>query len=336
MTKIRAAITGVQGYVPEYVLTNEELSTLVDTTDEWIMTRTGIKERRILKGDGLGTSYMGAKAVKGLLEKTNTDPADIDLLICSTTTPDMVFPATANIIANEVGAKKAFNYDMQAACSGFLYAVYTGAQFIETGAYKKVVIVGADKMSSIIDYTDRTTCVIFGDGAGAVLLEPSEDGTGIQDAVLQSDGSGWVHLHQKAGGSRRPPTIETVQNREHFVYQEGRQVFKHAVENMGAVVMDVMERNQLTADDIHWLNPHQANRRIVDATAKRMGLAEGVDSDKVMMTIHKYGNTTNGTIPLNLWHYESQLRKGDNTILTAFGGGFTWGAIYLKWAYDGK
>ncbi|HAS39306.1 MAG TPA: 3-oxoacyl-ACP synthase [Microscillaceae bacterium] len=336
MTKIRAAITGVQGYVPDYVLTNEELSTMVDTTDEWIMTRTGIKERRILKGEGLGTSFMGAKAVQGLLEKTNTDPMDIDLLICSTTTPDMVFPATANLIANEVGAKKAFNYDMQAACSGFLYALYTAAQFIETGAYKKIVVVGADKMSSIIDYTDRTTCVIFGDGAGAVLLEPDQEGFGIQDAVMQSDGAGWVHLHQKAGGSRRPPTAETVQNREHFVYQEGKHVFKHAVENMGAVVLDVMKRNDLTADTIHWLNPHQANRRIVDATAKRMGLDTGVDSEKVMMTIHKYGNTTNGTIPLNLWNYEPQLKKGDNTILAAFGGGFTWGAIYLKWAYDGK
>ena len=336
MTKIRAAITGVQGYVPDYVLTNEELSTMVDTNDEWIMTRTGIKERRILKGEGLGTSFMGAKAVKGLLEKTNTDPQDVDLIICSTTTPDMVFPATANLIANEVGATKAFNYDVQAACSGFLYSVYTGAQFIATGVYKKVVIVGADKMSSIIDYTDRTTCVIFGDGAGAVLLEPNEEGLGIQDATLQSDGSGWVHLHQKAGGSRRPPTAETVQNREHYVYQEGKHVFKHAVANMGAAVMDVMGRNQLSAETLKWLNAHQANRRIVDATAKRMGLDEGVESEKVMMTIHKYGNTTNGTIPLNLWNYESQLKKGDNMILAAFGGGFTWGAVYLKWAYDGK
>lgn len=336
MTKIRAAITGVQGYVPDYVLTNEELSTMVDTNDEWITSRTGIKERRILKGEGLGTSHMGSKAVKGLLEKTNTHPEDIDLIICSTTTPDMVFPATANLIANEVGATKAFNYDVQAACSGFLYAVFTASQFIETGMYKKIIVVGADKMSSIIDYTDRTTCVIFGDGAGAVLLEPNDEGFGIQDAVLQSDGSGWKHLHQKAGGSKRPPTIETVQNREHFVYQEGKYVFKHAVENMGAAVSKVMERNQLTTESIDWLNPHQANRRIVDATAKRMGLSNGVESDKVMMTIHKYGNTTNGTIPLNLWNYESQLKKGDNIIFAAFGGGFTWGAVYLKWAYDGK
>lgn len=336
MTKLRAAITGVQGYVPDYILTNQELSTMVDTNDEWITTRTGIKTRRILKGEGLGTSHMGAKAVKGLLEKTNTNPEEIDLLICATTTPDMVFPATANLIANEVGATKAFNYDIQAACSGFLYSLFTAAQFIETGMYKKVIVVGADKMSSIIDYTDRTTCVIFGDGAGAVLLEGDESGVGVQDAVLQSDGSGWKHLHQKAGGSRRPPTKETVENREHFVYQEGKHVFKHAVTNMGASVVELMKRNNLTTADVDWLNPHQANMRIVDATAKSMGLDEGVESDKVMMTISKYGNTTSGTLPLNFWNYESRLKKGDNVILAAFGGGFTWGAVYLKWAYDGQ
>ncbi|OJJ21517.1 3-oxoacyl-ACP synthase [marine bacterium AO1-C] len=336
MTKLRAAITGVQGYVPDYVLTNEELSRMVDTSDEWITSRTGIKERRILKGEGLGTSHMGTKAVQGLLEKTNTDPQEIDLIICATTTPDMVFPATANLIANEVGATKAFSYDIQAACSGFLYSIFTASQFIATGMYKKVIVVGADKMSSIIDYTDRSTCVIFGDGAGAVLLEGNEEGEGIHDAVLQSDGSGWVHLHQKAGGSRRPATMETVQNREHFVYQEGKHVFKNAVTNMGAAVLQVMKQNNLTAEAVDWLNPHQANRRIVDNTAKSMGLADGVDSEKVMMTIHKFGNTTSGTLPLNLWDYESRLKKGDKMILAAFGGGFTWGAVYLTWAYDGK
>lgn len=330
MTNIRAAITGVGGYVPDYVLTNKELEQLVDTTDEWITTRTGIKERRILKGEK-GPSFMGTKAVNELLQKTNTDPKDIDLIICATTTPDFVFPATANLIANEVGAVNSFSYDMQAACSGFLYALTAGAQFINNGAYKKVIVVGADKMSAIIDYTDRATCVIFGDGAGAVLLEPSPDENGIIDYVHQSDGSGYVHLHQKAGGSRRPPTIETVQNREHFVYQEGQAVFKQAIVKMAEASVKVMERNNLTADQIAWLVPHQANKRIIDVTAQKMGL----ESEKVMLNIQRYGNTTNGTIPLCLWDYESKLKKGDNLVFAAFGGGFTWGAIYVRWSYDG-
>lgn len=326
----KAAITGIGAYVPEYVLTNQELEKLVDTNDAWITERTGIKERRILKGEGLGTSFMGVRAVQDLLRKTQTDPAEIDLLICATTTPDFVFPATANLIASEVGAVNSFSYDMQAACSGFLYALTAGSQFIETGKYKKVVVVGADKMSSIIDYQDRATCIIFGDGAGAVLLEPNTEGFGILDAVLQSDGAGWVHLHQKAGGSRRPPSIETVQAREHYVYQEGAAVFKHAVKRMAEVSQQIMQRNHLQGSDIAWLNPHQANKRIVDATANAMNLS----LDKVMMTIEKFGNTTNGTIPLNFAHYEKSLRKGDNIILAAFGGGFTWGAVYVKWAYN--
>ncbi len=303
---------------------------MVDTTDEWITTRTGIKERRILKGEDQGTSVLGIGAVKGLLEKTGTKAEEIDLLICATTTPDMAFPATANLIANEVGAVNAFNYDIQAACSGFIYALTTGSQFIETGKYKKVVIVGADKMSSIIDYTDRTTCIIFGDGGGAVLLEPTEEEFGIMDAKLHSDGSGAQHLHMKAGGSRRPASHETVDRREHFVYQEGSAVFKFAVTNMADVSAQVMERNGLTGDDIAFLVPHQANKRIIDATARRMEIGD----EKVMLNIHKYGNTTSGTIPLCLWNYENQLKKGDNLILAAFGGGFTWGALWVKWAYD--
>lgn len=332
MTKIRAGITGIQGYVPEYILTNQELETMVETTDEWITSRTGIKERHILKGKDQGTSVIGIAAVKGLLEKTNTKPEEIDLLICATTTPDMLFPATANIISNAVGAKNAFSYDLQAACSGFLFALTTGSQFIETGKYKKVVVVGADKMSSIIDYTDRTTCIIFGDGGGAVLLEPVQDGTGIVDAILHSDGSGEPYLHMKAGGSRRPASLETLQAREHFVYQEGSTVYKFAVTNMAEVAARIMERNKLTSDDVRWLVPHQANKRIIDATANRMGIGE----DKVMLNIHKYGNTTSGTIPLCLWDYEKQLKKGDNLILAAFGGGFTWGSVFLKWSYDPK
>lgn len=332
MTSIRAQITGVHGYVPDYVLTNKELETMVDTTDEWITTRTGIKERRILKGENQGTSVIGIEAVKGLLEKTNTTPEEIDLIICATTTPDMAFPATANLIGDAVGAKNAFNYDLQAACSGFIYALTTGAQFIETGKYKKVVVVGADKMSSIIDYTDRTTCIIFGDGGGAVMLEPTSDDFGIMDSILRSDGSGAAHLHMKAGGSRKPASIETLQNREHFVYQEGSAVFKFAVTNMADVAAQVMEKNNLTGDDISYLVPHQANKRIIDATARRMEVGE----EKVMLNIHKYGNTTSGTIPLCLWNYESQLNKGDNLILAAFGGGFTWGAVWVKWAYDPK
>lgn len=330
MTKVRAGITGIQGYVPDYILTNKELETLVETTDEWITTRTGIKQRHILKGADKGTSVIGIEAVKGLLKKTNTDPLEIDLLICATTTPDMLFPATANIICNAVGAKNAFSYDIQAACSGFLFALTTGSQFIETGKYKKVIIVGADKMSSIIDYTDRTTCIIFGDGGGAVMLEPTSDGTGIMDAILHSDGSGEPFLHMKAGGSRRPASAETLAAREHYVYQEGATVYKFAVTNMAEVAAEIMEKNQLTANEVNWLVPHQANKRIIDATAKRMGVGE----DKVMLNIHKYGNTTSGTIPLCLWDYESQLKKGDNLILAAFGGGFTWGSVYVKWSYD--
>lgn len=332
MSKITAAITGVAGYVPEYVLTNKELETLVETNDEWITSRTGIKERRILKGEGKGTSHIAIPAVLDLLKKTNTRPEEIDLLICATTTPDMVFPATANLITAEIGATNAFGYDLQAACSGFLYALATGSKFIETGQYRKVVVVGADKMSSIVDYTDRATCIIFGDGGGAVLLEPNTEGYGLQDSILKSDGNGAQYLHMKAGGSRKPATIETVQAREHYAFQEGQQVFKFAVKGMADVSAEVMERNQLTAEDVAWLVPHQANKRIIDATANRMGIG----SDKVMLNIERYGNTTSGTIPLCLWEYEKQLKKGDNLILAAFGGGFTWGAIYVKWAYDPK
>lgn len=332
MSNIKAAITGVQGYVPDYVLTNLELEKLVDTTDEWITSRTGVKERHILKGEGQGTSVMGIEAVKGLLKKTGTDPKEIDLLICATVTPDMVFPATANLITDAIGATNAFSYDIGAACSGFLYALTTGAQFIESGRYKKVVIVGADKMSSIIDYTDRTTCIIFGDGAGAVMLEPSTEGYGIMDHILRSDGSGMAHLHMKAGGSRKPASVETVMAKEHYVYQEGSAVFKFAVTNMADVSAEIMDKNDLKSQDISWLVPHQANKRIIDATANRMG----VGSDRVMLNIHRYGNTTSGTIPLCLWDYESQLKKGDNLILAAFGGGFTWGSTWVKWAYDPK
>jgi 3-oxoacyl-[acyl-carrier-protein] synthase III len=332
MKKTRAVITGVQGWVPDYVLTNQELETMVDTNDEWIVSRTGIKERRILKGDNQGTSVIGTEAVKGLLKKTNTNPEDIDLIICATVTPDMPFPATANIIADNVGAKNSFSFDISAACSGFLYALTMGSQFIETGMHKKVIIVGADKMSSIIDYQDRATCIIFGDGGGAVLLEPTDEEVGVMDSLLHSDGSGAPFLHMKAGGSRKPASIETVQAREHFAFQEGSTVFKFAVTNMADVSAKIMEKNGLTAEDVAWLVPHQANKRIIDATANRMG----VGPEKVMMNIEKYGNTTAGTLPLCLWDYESQLKKGDNIILAAFGGGFTWGAIYLKWGYDPK
>jgi 3-oxoacyl-[acyl-carrier-protein] synthase III len=327
MTKIRAMITGVGGYVPEYILTNQELEKMIDTNDEWITTRTGVKERHILKGENMGTSHLAVPAVLELLAKTNTKPEEIDLLICSTTTPDFVFPATANIISHEVGATKAFSFDMQAACSGFLFALNTGAQYIETGRYKKVIVVGADKMSSIVDYTDRTTCVLFGDGAGAVMLEPNSEGFGLYDAVLKTNGAGHVHLHQKAGGSRRPPTHETIDERLHYVYQEGQAVFKHAVVGMADAAAEVMERNNLKGEDIAFLVPHQANKRIIDATANRMNINE----DKVMLNIHRYGNTTNATLPLCLWDFEKNLKKGDNLIFAAFGGGFTWGAIYLKW-----
>ena len=330
MGKITAAITGIQGYVPDYILTNKELETMVDTNDEWITSRTGIKQRRILKGEGKGSSDMGAEAIKGLLQKTNTGAEEIDLIICATATPDMIFPSTACIIADKVGATNCFAYDLMAACSGFLYALSTASKFIETGTYKKIVVVGADKMSSIVDYTERATCILFGDGAGAVLLEPSEDGLGIQDSILKSDGSGRAFLHLKAGGSVKPASYKTIDNKEHFIFQDGQPVFKAAVKGMADVSEEIMKNNNLTADDIAWLVPHQANKRIIDATARRMG----VGSEKVMLNIEKYGNTTNGTIPLCLWEWESQLKKGDNLILAAFGGGFTWGSIYLKWAYD--
>ena len=331
MSKIRAAITGVGGYVPDYVLTNKELETMVDTTDEWITTRTGVKERRILKGDNMGVSVLGIKAVENLLAKTKIDPKEIDLIIFATVTADMTFPATANIVASAVGASNAFSFDLGAACSGFVYGLATGASYIQSGMYKKVVVVGGDKMSAILDYTDRTTCIIFGDGAGCVLLEPTTEEVGVMDQVLKSDGTGEKYLHMKAGGSRIPASHETVDKRQHFVYQEGSAVFKFAVTNMADVAAEVAERNNLTAGDIKWLVPHQANKRIIDATASRCGIAE----DKVMMNIERYGNTTSGTIPLLLWDYEKQLKKGDNLLLAAFGGGFTWGAMWIKWAYNG-
>ena len=329
MSRKLAAITGVHGYVPDYVLTNKELETMVDTNDEWIRTRTGVVERHILKGKNKGASFMGEKMVRGLLEKTNTNPDDIELIICATVTADMVFPDTANTIADKVGIKNAFGFDINAACSGFLYALTTGAKFIESGTYSKVIVVGLDKMSSILDYTDRATCIIFGDGGGAVLLEPTEDGNGVIDSVLQSDGSGRHYLHMKAGGSLNPASAETVAAKEHYVYQEGRTVFKYAVKGMVTTVQQIMERNHLTTDDINWLVPHQANIRIIKS------VADAVDfpMERVMINIQKYGNTTAGTLPLCLWDYEDQLKKGDNIILTAFGGGFTWGSTYLKWAY---
>jgi len=331
MSKITAAITGVAGYAPEYVLTNEELSRMVDTTDEWIMTRIGIKERRILKGEGLGTSDIAVHAVNELLRKTNTAPEEIDMLICGVVTPDMQFPATANIISDKAGIKNAFGYDINAGCSSFLYALVTGSKFIESGTHKKVIVVGADKMSSITDYTDRATCPIFGDGSGAVLLEPSTDGFGVIDALMKVDGSGRKHLHQVAGGSCYPASIETVTKRQHYIYQEGQPVFKAAVSNMADTAVEMMNRNSLTPENLAWLVPHQANMRIIDATANRMGLRK----DKVMINIQKYGNTTSATIPLCLWEWEPKLRKGDNIIIATFGAGFTWGAAYIKWAYDG-
>lgn len=330
MQKINAGITAVGGYVPEYRLTNAELEKMVDTNDEWIRTRTGISERRILKGEGKGSSDLAVPAVLELCDKRGITPADIDCLICATVTPDMVFPATANIICDKIGANNAFGFDVMAACSGFLYAVTTATAFIESGRYKNVVVVGVDKMSSIIDYSDRTTCIIFGDGAGAVLLEPVEEGLGVKDSILKSDGSGSKFLHMKAGGSVKPSTVETVLAKEHFVYQEGQSVFKFAVKGMADVSYELMERNNLSADDIAWLVPHQANLRIIDATANRMGLPR----EKVMINIEKYGNTTAGTLPLCLWEWEKQLKKGDNIILAAFGGGFTWGATWVTWAYN--
>lgn len=331
MQKIHAAITAVGGYVPEYILTNAELETMMETTDEWIQTRTGIKERRILKGEGKGSSDIAVEAVKNLLEKRGIDAKEIEMVICATTTPDMQFPATANVICDKAGMTNAWGYDVNAACSGFIFALTVGAQFIETGRHKKVIVIGVDKMSSIMNYEDRKTSIIFGDGGGAVLLEPDTDGYGIIDSVLRTDGSGRVFLHQKAGGSVKPATIETVMAKEHFVYQEGQAVFKFAVKNMADVAADIMERNNLTAETVDWLVPHQANKRIITATADRMKLP----AEKVMMNIERFGNTTNGTLPLCLWEWESRLHKGDNIVLAAFGGGFTWGSTYIRWAYDG-
>jgi len=330
MSKLTAAITAVGGYVPDYKLTNKELETMVDTNDEWIRTRTGIVERRILKEPGKASSDLAIPAVQEILRKKNLDPLEIDCIIVGTVTPDMVFPSTANIIANKIGAKNAWGFDLSAACSGFLFSLDTGASLIESGRYKKVVVVGVDKMSAIVDYTDRNTCIIFGDGAGAVLLEPSTDETGIRDSILKSDGSGVDFLHMKAGGSLEPASIETVTNKKHFIYQEGKTVFKYAVSGMADVSAEIMDRNHLSADDVAWLVPHQANMRIIDATAHRMGLSK----DKVMINIQKYGNTTAATIPLCLWEWEKQLKKGENIILAAFGGGFTWGAVWVKWSYD--
>ena len=330
MGKLRAAITGINAWTPEYKLTNQELSKMVDTSDEWIMQRVGIKERRILKGEGLGSSYLGEQAVRGLLLKTKTTPEEVDLVICSTVTPDMFFPATANIISDKCGIKNAFSFDLNAACSGFLFALQTAANYVESGRYKKVIVVGADKMSSITDYTDRTTCPLFGDAAGAVLLEPTTEDYGIMDYIFHTDGSGMKFLHIKAGGSIKPASHETVDAKEHFIYQEGQTVFKFAVVNMADVAVEIMERNNLKSEDISWLVPHQANLRIIDATGRRMGLPP----EKVMINIENYGNTTSATIPLCIWEYEKKLKKGDILILAAFGGGFTWGSIYLKWAYD--
>jgi 3-oxoacyl-[acyl-carrier-protein] synthase-3 len=330
MQKITASITAVGGYVPEFRLTNALLEKMVDTTDEWIKTRTGIEERRILKGEGLGTSDLAVPAVLEICKKRGISPEEIDCLICATVTPDMVFPATANIICDKIGAVNAWGFDLSAACSGFLYGLTTGAGMIESGRYKKVIIVGADKMSAIVDYSDRATCIIFGDGAGAVLLEPNTEGAGLVDSLLKSDGSGRQYLHMKAGGSIKPSTVETVLAKEHFIYQDGQAVFKAAVKGMADAAFELLERNNLTGDDIAWLAPHQANKRIIDATANRIGLP----SEKVMVNIHRYGNTTSGTIPLCLWDWEKQLKKGDTIILAAFGGGFTWGATLLKWGYD--
>lgn len=330
MTKITAAITAVGKYIPEYALTNKELETMVDTNDEWITTRTGIKERRILKGEGLGTSFMAIKAAEDLLQKSNTNPEDIDMVIVATATPDMPVASTAAYTASKIGAVNAFSYDLQAACSSFLYGMSTASSYIESGRYKKVLLIGADKMSSIIDYSDRATCIIFGDGAGAVLFEPNNDGLGLQDEYLRSDGIGREFLKIDAGGSILPASEDTVKSKQHFVHQEGRTVFKFAVSNMADVSEKMLTRNNLTKDDIQWLVPHQANKRIIEATANRVGL----EDDKVMMNIHKYGNTTSATLPLLLADYEKELKKGDNLIFAAFGGGFTWGAIYLKWAYN--
>ncbi len=330
MSKITAAITAVGGHVPDFRLTNALLETMVDTTDEWITTRTGVKERRILKGEGLATSDMAAPAVLELCKKRGILPEEIDCLIVATVTPDMVFPATANIVCDKIGAVNAWGFDVSAACSGFLFSLTTGTALVESGRYKKVVVVGADKMSAIVDYTDRATCVIFGDGAGAVLLEPSSGDHGVKDSILRSDGSGRAFLHMKAGGSLRPPTAETVAAKEHFIFQDGQPVFKAAVKGMADVSYELLQRNNLTGDDIAWLVPHQANKRIIDATASRMGLSP----EKVMLNIQRYGNTTAATIPLCLWEWEKQLHAGDKIVLAAFGGGYTWGATLVEWAYN--
>jgi len=330
--KVKAAITAVGGYVPDYVLTNDELATIVETSDEWIKTRTGISERRILKGELKGCSEIGVAAVQQILQKRGIKAEEIDLVICATITGDYIFPSTANVICDKVGAKNAWGFDLSAACSGFIYGLSTGAQFIETGRYKKVIVIGADKMSAILNYEDRTTCVIFGDGGGAVLLEPNEEGLGVIDFILRSDGSGRNYLYQPAGGSVLPPSHDTIDKGMHFVHQEGKAVYKFAVTNMADVSAEIMQRNNLTSDDITYLVPHQANLRIIDATADRMGL----DKSKVMINIEKYGNTTAGTIPLLLWEWEKKLKKGNNLVLSSFGGGFTWGAVYVKWAYDQK
>lgn len=330
MTKITAAISAVGKFVPEHVLTNKELETMVDTNDEWITSRTGIKERRILKGEGKGTSYMAIKAAEDLLQKSNIDPKEIDMVIVATATPDMLVASTAAYTASKIGAVNAFSYDLQAACSSFLYGMSTAARYIESGRYKKVLLIGADKMSSIIDYTDRATCIIFGDGAGAVLFESNTDGLGLQDEYLRSDGIGREFLKIEAGGSLLPTSEETLKNGQHFVHQEGKTVFKYAVSNMADVSEKMLTRNNLSKEDVDWLVPHQANNRIIEATANRVGLA----SEKVMVNIHKYGNTTSATLPLLIADYEKELKKGNNLIFAAFGGGFTWGAIYLKWAYN--
>jgi len=330
MGKTHAAITGIGAYVPDYVLTNQQLEQIVETNDEWIQARTGIQERRILKGEGIGTSYMGERAINELLKKTNTRPEEVDCLICSTVTPDMMFPATANVLSDKTGLVNAFGFDVEAACSGFLYSLSIAAKYVESGFSKKVILVGADTMSSIIDYTDRATCIIFGDAASAVMLEPTEEETGFMDAIYESDGAGRAYLHMKAGGSAKPPSNETVKNHEHYVYQEGKTVFKLAVSKMSEASNNIMKRNKLNPEDVAYLVPHQANKRIIDATGVKMGLSQ----DKVMINIQRYGNTTNATIPLCLWEWENQLHKGDNLILSSFGGGFTWGAVYLKWAYN--
>jgi 3-oxoacyl-[acyl-carrier-protein] synthase-3 len=332
MSTITAAITAVGGYVPEYVLTNKILATMVDTNDEWITSRTGIKERRILKEQGQGTSFMAIKAAEQLLSKNNINPEDIDMVIMATATPDMPVAATGVYVASQIGAVNAFSYDLSAACSSFLFGMSTAARYIESGRYKKVLLIGADKMSSIVDYTDRTTCIIFGDGAGAVLFEPNLEGLGLQDEILRSDGLGRPSLKIDAGGSILPPSNQTIADKQHFVHQDGKTVFKFAVSKMADVSEQIMQRNNLTGDDVSWLVPHQANKRIIDATSRRMNLPQ----DKVMLNIHRYGNTTSATLPLCLFDYENQLKKGDNIVFAAFGGGFTWGSIYVKWAYDPK